>query len=61
METLEHGNLILALEAANWRVAGENGAAQGLGMNASTLTSRMKASESSGQGDPDLFCVDQRG
>jgi transcriptional regulator with GAF, ATPase, and Fis domain len=43
MEVLERGNLILALEATNWRVAGENGAAQRLGMNPSTLTSRMKA------------------
>ena len=43
MEALERGNLILALEAANWRVAGESGAAQRLGMNPSTLTSRMKA------------------
>jgi len=43
MEALERSNLILALEAFNWRVAGENGAANRLGMNPSTLTSRMKA------------------
>ena len=33
MEALERGNLMLALEAANWRVAGELGAAQRLRMN----------------------------
>jgi transcriptional regulator with GAF, ATPase, and Fis domain len=43
MEALERGNLILALEASNWRVAGENGAARRLGMNPSTLNSRLKA------------------
>ena len=43
MEALERSNLILALEAAYWRVAGENGAANRLGINPSTLTSRMKA------------------
>ena len=43
MEALERSNLILALEAAQWRVAGENGAAHRLGINPSTLTSRMKA------------------
>ena len=43
MEALERSNLILALESARWRVAGENGAAHRLGINPSTLTSRMKA------------------
>ncbi|MGH7230521.1 MAG: helix-turn-helix domain-containing protein, partial [Nitrospiraceae bacterium] len=43
LEDLERRNLLLALEKAGWRVAGENGAAQLLGMNASTLSSRMKA------------------
>ncbi|MEW6248670.1 MAG: sigma 54-interacting transcriptional regulator [Nitrospirota bacterium] len=43
METLERENLIRALESAGWRVAGENGAARLLGMNPSTLSSRMKA------------------
>lgn len=39
----ERANIVLALESAQWRVAGENGAAQLLGMNASTLNSRMRA------------------
>ena len=43
VQDLERQNLILALEKASWRVAGENGAAQLLGMNPSTLSSRMKA------------------
>ena len=43
LEELERANLIRALEASAWRVSGDNGAARLLGMNASTLTSRMKA------------------
>jgi len=43
IEELEKQNLILALNATDWRVSGENGAARLLGMNASTLSSRMKA------------------
>ena len=39
----ERANILLALEAANWRVAGESGAAKLLGMNASTLNSRIRA------------------
>jgi PAS domain S-box-containing protein len=39
----ERANIILALESTGWRVAGENGAAQLLGMNSSTLSSRMRA------------------
>jgi len=39
----ERGNIILALEATGWRVAGANGAARLLGMNASTLNSRIRA------------------
>jgi transcriptional regulator with GAF, ATPase, and Fis domain len=31
------------MEATGWKVAGETGAAQLLGMNPSTLSSRMKA------------------
>ncbi len=31
------------LEATGWRVSGENGAAQLVGMNPSTMASRMKA------------------
>jgi len=43
LEELEHGNLIAALEATGWRVAGETGAAQLLGMKPTTLSSRIKA------------------
>jgi PAS domain S-box-containing protein len=39
----ERRNIVLALESTNWRVAGEDGAAKLLGMNASTLNSRMRA------------------
>jgi transcriptional regulator with GAF, ATPase, and Fis domain len=39
----ERQNIILALEATHWRVAGEKGAAKMLGMNPSTLNSRMRA------------------
>lgn len=39
----ERSNLIAALEAANWKVAGPGGSAELLGMNASTLSSRLKA------------------
>ena len=42
-EELERANLRRALEACQWRVSGENGAARLLGMNPSTLNSRMKA------------------
>jgi transcriptional regulator with GAF, ATPase, and Fis domain len=43
MEELERNNLRRALEAAQWRISGEHGAAAMLGMNPSTLRSRMKA------------------
>jgi PAS domain S-box-containing protein len=43
LQELERENLIRALEATEWRVSGENGAARLLRMNSSTLTSRMKA------------------
>jgi transcriptional regulator with GAF, ATPase, and Fis domain len=43
LEALERANLLQALAHARWRVAGEQGAAQLLGMNPSTLNSRMKA------------------
>ncbi|MDH3977541.1 MAG: hydrogenase, partial [Gammaproteobacteria bacterium] len=36
-------NLLNALEAANWRVSGENGAAKLLGLKPTTLTDRMRA------------------
>jgi PAS domain S-box-containing protein len=41
----ERANIILALQSANWRVAGEGGAAKLLGMNASTLNSRIRVLE----------------
>ncbi len=43
LEKLERANILRALDAANWKVSGENGAAALLGLNASTLASRMKA------------------
>lgn len=43
LEDLERQNLLRALNAAGWRVAGEKGAARLLGMNPSTLNSRIRA------------------
>ena len=43
MEELERRNYGRALEACSWRVSGDNGAARMLGLNASTMSSRMKA------------------
>jgi PAS domain S-box-containing protein len=43
LQELERQNLRLALESAGWRLEGENGAARLLGMNPSTLRSRLKA------------------
>ena len=40
---LERANLLRALEAAEWRVTGERGAARLLGMKPTTLSSRLKA------------------
>lgn len=42
LQQLERDNIILALKTCGGRVAGENGAARLLGMNPSTLSSRMK-------------------
>jgi PAS domain S-box-containing protein len=42
MEELERRNFARALETCGWRVSGENGAARMLGLNASTMSSRMK-------------------
>ncbi|MGH7875887.1 MAG: hypothetical protein ACREQO_27160, partial [Candidatus Binatia bacterium] len=39
---LERNNIIAALDAAEWKVAGENGAAQLLGVRPTTLSSRIK-------------------
>lgn len=43
LEELERSNILQALEATKWKVSGEQGAAKLLGLNASTLSSRMKA------------------
>ncbi|HKA31569.1 MAG TPA: sigma 54-interacting transcriptional regulator [Candidatus Binatia bacterium] len=43
LEQLERDNLIAALEASDWKIAGERGAAQLLGVKPTTLSSRMKA------------------
>ncbi len=43
MQDFERQNILRALEATDWKVSGEKGAAQLLGMNASTLSSRIKA------------------
>ncbi|MDA2919398.1 sigma 54-interacting transcriptional regulator [Desulfobacterota bacterium AH_259_B03_O07] len=43
LQNIERNNIILALEKTDWRVSGENGAAQLLGIPPSTLSSRIKA------------------
>ncbi len=43
LQQLERANLRLALDATNWQVAGRGGAAELLGMNPTTLSSRMKS------------------
>jgi PAS domain S-box-containing protein len=43
LEELERDNLIAALDASDWKVAGERGAARLLGVKPTTLSSRMKA------------------
>ena len=43
LEELERNNIIAALKSTEWKVAGENGAAQLLGVKPTTLSSRMKA------------------
>jgi transcriptional regulator with GAF, ATPase, and Fis domain len=43
LRALERDNLMAALEKARWRVSGEGGAAQLLGVRPSTLRDRMKA------------------
>jgi PAS domain S-box-containing protein len=42
LEALERANMLRALEASGWKVAGDQGAASLLGMNPSTLNSRMR-------------------
>ena len=41
LEEMEYQHIIQALEKTNWQISGENGAAQRLGLNASTLRSRI--------------------
>ncbi len=43
LQAIERENILRALEASNWRVAGKDGAAALLRMNPSTLNSRMRA------------------
>ena len=43
LKEVEKASLLQALESANWKIAGESGAARALGVPPSTLTSRMKA------------------
>jgi PAS domain S-box-containing protein len=43
MRDRERANIVRALEACGWKVAGQHGAARRLGMNPSTLNSRAKA------------------
>lgn len=43
LEALERDNILRALDATQWTVSGEKGAAKLLGLNPSTLASRMKA------------------
>jgi transcriptional regulator with GAF, ATPase, and Fis domain len=43
MQELEKINILRALQVSDWRVSGEGGAAGILGINPSTLSSRMKA------------------
>ena len=43
LEAFERQNIVRALDATAWKISGDAGAASLLGMNPSTLTSRMKA------------------
>lgn len=43
LQQLERDNLCLALDATDWQVAGQGGAAELLGMNPTTLSSRIKS------------------
>ncbi|CAN5652251.1 hypothetical protein BH10BAC3_BH10BAC3_10050 [soil metagenome] len=45
MDDVEKEHIISILEKTNWKVSGENGAAKILGLNATTLESRMKKLE----------------
>jgi formate hydrogenlyase transcriptional activator len=43
LQQLERENILRAFETSNWRVAGKDGAATMLGINPSTLNSRIRA------------------
>jgi transcriptional regulator with GAF, ATPase, and Fis domain len=43
LQQIERTNLLRALESTGWRVAGRGGAAELLGLNPSTLNSRIRA------------------
>jgi transcriptional regulator with GAF, ATPase, and Fis domain len=43
LQQLERDNILRALESTAWRVAGKDGAAELLGINPSTLNSRIRA------------------
>jgi transcriptional regulator with GAF, ATPase, and Fis domain len=43
MKSRVRANLVAALEAANWRISGDGGAAELLGIKPSTLTDRMRS------------------
>ena len=43
LKQLERQNTIAVLEHCGWKISGTNGAAEFLGMNPATLTSRIKA------------------
>jgi len=43
LKDLERTNLLRALEASEWKISGAGGAAERLGVNPNTLSSRMKA------------------
>ena len=45
MLALERDNILRALDASNWKISGDDGAARLLDLPASTLSSRMKALE----------------
>jgi formate hydrogenlyase transcriptional activator len=52
LKEAERRNLLLALETTGWRMEGASGAARLLGMNPSTLRSRLKALGVSRNGRP---------
>ena len=43
MRDLERSNILRALEGSNWKISGRHGAAEKLGLNPNTLTSRMQS------------------